>query len=185
MQITAVDQENNLFSITDVCPPDLVNKIMTTDWLSLPWQRQPGQETWARRRIQEQALPWNTEWVQHMNYIWPQIEQVYGHSLQSYMGTAWWLDEPGFTCPMHTDGELSGSIQLTWIGADPNLGTAFYWHKDPETLRYQTPMVPNSGYMMRNLADSTGYRKLLWHAMLHPVPENTFRLCSYIWVIPK
>jgi hypothetical protein len=46
-------------------------------------------------------------------------------------------------------------------------------------------MVPNTGYIMINQPDETGYRKLLWHAMLTEVPEDSFRLTSYSWMTPK
>lgn len=184
MQITSIDQDNNLFRITDVFSQDLVDKILATDWINLSWERQPGQESWARRSIPDSTLPWNDQYTQEIQALWPQIEEAYGAPMYHYMGTAWWLDEPGFTCSMHTDGELPGSIQLTWFGAE-NSGTTFYWDNNTATVRYQNPMIPNSGYMMKNLADATGYRRLLWHAMLNPVPANTFRLNSYIWIQPK
>lgn len=185
MQITPVDSENNLFRVQTVFPDELVQKIVTTPWMELAWQRQEGQESWPRRRINNDAIPWINDWDQHMNKIWGYVEQQLGIVTHGYTGTAFWLDEPGFTCGMHTDGELPGSLHLTWIGTESTHGTAFYWHKDPNTLRYQVPMEPNSGYIMINQPDNTGYRKLLWHAMLTPVPENTFRLTSYTWILPK
>lgn len=185
MKIVSTDHENNLFRITNVFPDNIVKKILATDWQSLPWERQEGQENWARRRINETAIPWIDQWTQYMELIWPEIEQQLGIPIHNYSGTAFWLDEPGFTCSMHTDGELPGSLHLTWVGSELTHGTAFYWHKDPATLRYQVPMEPNAGYIMINQPDETGYRKLLWHAMLTPVPENTYRLTSYTWITPK
>jgi hypothetical protein len=35
---------------------------------------------------------------------------------------------------------------------------------------------------MINRANQNGYRNLLWHGMLEPVPRNTFRLTSYTWI---
>jgi hypothetical protein len=58
MQVTPVDQDNNLFAITDVFPQPLVDQIISTDWMTLPWQRQEGQELWSRRRIDNAALSW-------------------------------------------------------------------------------------------------------------------------------
>lgn len=186
MQINAVDSENNLFRVLDVFPQELVDKVLATDWLQLPWTRQEGQESWSRRRIDLTSIPWISEWDTYMSdIVWPSLEANTGIKLQQYAGTAFWLDEPGFTCSMHTDGELPASLHLTWVGSEPTHGTAFYWYKDPATLRYQVPMEPNAGYIMINRPDSTGYRKLLWHAMLTPVPENSFRITSYSWVIPK
>lgn len=185
MLITAVDHYCDLFVIQDVVPESLVKKILTTPWLDLPWQRQEGQESWTRRRIDNQSLPWIAEWDQWFEQHMPMIERSIGRKLRGYQGTAWWLDEPGFTCAMHTDGEMPGAMQLTWMGNHPDLGTAFYHYKNPDTLRYQFPMQPNSGYIMINSLDSSGSRHLQWHAMLTPVPENSFRLCSYSWLSEK
>lgn len=185
MQVTPVDRELNLFRVEDILPPALVEKVLATDWMSLPWARQEGQELWKRRRIRDSAIPWVDEWHTEMNKIWPELERQLGRPIHGYQGTAFWIDEPGFTCSMHTDGELPGSLHLTWIGNNITHGTAFYWHKDPNTLRYQVPMQANAGYVMINQADETGYRRLLWHAMLTTVPENSFRLTTYSWLTPK
>ena len=179
MQIISIDNENNLFKVEDLLTQDLVEQVLATDWLNIPWQRQEGQENWARRRLENSALPWADQWDQQLSQVWNDIAKAVGVELQPYYGTGFWLDEPGFTCGIHTDGEMPGSLHMTWIGP----GTAFYWHKDSSTLRYQVASSPNSGYIMINCADETGYRKLLWHAMLTPV-EN-FRITSYTWITPK
>lgn len=181
MQITPIDQDNNLFFIKDVFPQSLVDQLMTTDWKALPWQRQEGQEQWARRRIDNSALQWNFEWDDFCQQLWPTIAQHIGYKMSNYQGTAWWLDEPGFTCSMHTDGEMPGAMQMTWIG-NVNLGTSFYHYKTPDTLRYQFEVSPNTGYIMINRPGVDGYRKLQWHAMLNPVPVDQFRLSSYSWI---
>lgn len=182
MQIRPVDNENNLFLVENIMPPELVRKVLATDWLGLPWARQEGQENWKRRRIDNSAIPWIKEWDDYASKIWPDIALHIGRELEGYQGTAFWVDEPGFTCSMHTDGELPGSMHLTWFGARHTHGTAFYWYKDPDKLRYQFPMIPNNGYIMINKPDEIGYRQLLWHAMLTEVPENSFRLTSYMWM---
>ena len=46
MQITPVDEYNNLFEVKDIMSPELVEKVMSTPWLDLPWIRQEGQEHW-------------------------------------------------------------------------------------------------------------------------------------------
>jgi len=179
MQITAVDPDNNLFCVQQAMPDHLVQKVLSTPWLDLPWQRQEGQTLWSRRRINDAAIPWLDEWNQVCSkLLWPAIEAATGTKIAHYQGTAFWIDEPGFTCSMHTDGEMPGSMQLNWIGTK-DLGTAFYWYKDPTALRYQTTFEPNTGYIMINSSDATGYRPLMWHAMLNPVPANSFRLTSY------
>lgn len=181
MQITPVDQELNLFCVENIFPQSIVDQVLATDWMSLPWQRQEGQELWPRRRIHENAIPWIAQWHAHFESIWDQLGQQLGINIQPYQGTAFWIDEPGFTCSMHTDGEMPGSLHLTWRGP----ATEFYWYKDPSTIRYRALSCPNCGYIMINQADTTGYRRLLWHAMPTPVELNTFRLTTYTWITPK
>lgn len=180
MQITPVDSECNLFRVENVFSQDLVHKVMSTPWLDLEWHKQDGQENWSRRRIMDSAIPWIDQWHRELNESWHQIGEQVGTPTAGYTGTAFWIDEPGFTCSMHTDGELPGSLHLTWVGS----GTTFYWYKDPMSVRYQVPSCPNAGYIMINQPDDTGYRRLLWHDMPHPVPQNLFRLTTYSWINP-
>jgi hypothetical protein len=191
MQINAVDDENNLFWVKDIIPEDLVEQIMHTPWMDLPFVRQQGKGFLRRRKIDNSKIAWIHQWDQHCQHTWPTIAEKLNIPIHPYMsscdypGTAWWVDEPGFTCAMHTDGEMPGSMQLTWIGADAQLGTSFYHYKNPESLRYQFAMQPNSGYIMINTPDGQGARHLQWHAMLTPVPVDSFRLCSYSWLSEK
>lgn len=181
MLITPVDHEHNLFRITDVFPKNIVDLVANEDWTKLDWARQEGQENWKRRRIKHSSISWIDQWHDHFRSIWPDVERQLGVPIHGYTDTAFWIDEPGFTCSMHTDGEMPGSLHLTWKGP----GTSFYWYKDTTTLRYQVPSTVNSGYIMINQPDSGGYRKLLWHAMLDPVPADSYRLTTYTWIMPK
>lgn len=184
MQITPVDSDNNLFRVEDVFSETLVDRVLSTNWLEVPWRRQEYQENWNRRRVEVESLDWFPHWEQEMSMLIDDVSQAVGYELGTYGGTAFWLDEPGFLCPLHTDGELPGSFHLTWIG-DRDQGTTFYNSKNDTDIRYQVPMTPNAGYVMINLPDSTGYRRLLWHGMLHPVQDNKFRLTSYSWLFPS
>ena len=185
MQITAVDSEHNLFQVQDVFSSDLVDQILATPWQDIAWQEHiPGQFR-PRRKIQNSALPWIKEWDAACEKLWPALETTLGTKLLVYNGTAWWLDEQDYINELHTDGNLPGAMQLFWVGALPNLGTAFYHYKNPDCIRHQFIMTPNSGYIMFNPEDSTGFKKLIWHGMLTPVPKNTFRLTSYTCLTPQ
>jgi len=181
--MSPVDQDQDLFAVTNVAPTGLVDEILSTPWLDLPWSRQGGQESWLRRRIDTDALSWYGLWNECISSQWHLIENNARRSLQ-YQGTAWWLDEPGFCCQIHTDGEMPGALHLMWIG-DAGLGTTFYHYRDLAHVRYQFPFLANCGYLMINQADTTGYRKLQWHAMMQPVPQHCFRLTSYTWLVPR
>jgi len=179
MQIIPVDDQNNLYVIQDLLPQSMVDKVLSTSWESIPWQRQDGQENWLRRCIDDSKLIWFGEFEQNLSQLWNQIAQSIGREILPYQGTAWWLDEPGFTCPLHTDGEMPGSMQITWFG-DADTGTTFYYYKDSSSLRFQVPVKSNCGYIMINTADNSGYRKLQWHGM--PACTQHFRLTSYSWI---
>ena len=74
MQIIPIDNENNLFRVEDLLTQDLVEQVLATDWLNIPWHRQEGQENWARRRLKNSALPWTDQWDQQLMIL--ELKQV-------------------------------------------------------------------------------------------------------------
>lgn len=186
MLINPIDLDNNLFEVIELMPSHIVQKVLDMPWLELKWIKQEGQELWPRRRILDSELSWLAEWDQHLESCRNEIATKIGTPINQSPNTAttFWLDEPGFTCPIHTDGEMEGSLHISWIGKE-NLGTTFYNFKDPNTVRRQFNFCTNNGYILLKNADNTGYRNLQWHGMLNPVPENTYRLTSYTWLYPS
>lgn len=184
MLIEPVDEYRNLFRLENVFPDNLVKSIVNTDWFSVPWRKQEGQEIWPRRRLEESSLSWIEQWHECCRQLWPVLGAHINWQVQDYFGTAWWLDEPEFWSPIHTDGEMPGAIQIYWIG-ESHLGTGFYHYKNENSLRHQFDFRCNCGYMMLNVPNDHYYRHLQWHGMVIPVPANTFRLSSYSWIFPK
>ena len=185
MQITPVDQDHNLFAVIDLVPQSLVDKILETDWLSLEHTLTEGNRL-LRRQVQNNQLPWINEWHNCMRQTWQSIVEQTTCNHLNYADTGFWIDMPTYTCPIHTDGELPGSIQMYWIGADTNIGTTWYHHKNQlDQTRHVFKFIPNTGYIMINQPEPNGYRKLQWHGMLTPVPDNSFRVSSYSWLTNK
>jgi len=187
MQITPVDQDHNLFAITDLIPQFLVDKITQTPWVSLKYQLEEGNRN-LRRRIFNDQLHWINEWHDYIIQAWTVIEKETNCAhleCQNTDSTGFWIDMPSYTCPMHTDGELPGAIQMYWIGPSEDIGTTWYHYKDPNSIRHSFKFKPNTGYIMINQPGSDGYRKLQWHGMLMPVPDNSFRVSSYSWLTNK
>ena len=184
MNIVPIDQ--HLFFVQDFASLELVNKILNTDWLSLSYQRTQFRKDgtpWLRRQIDDSAIEWHAEWKEFLEQRWKEILNQLGDlswPYPTYPSSTFWVDEPGFDCKIHTDGELPGSMQLYWIG-NPDLGTVFYNDKSGETVRGRFKFDTNQGYIMINLPDQNNYQPLQWHGMLTPVPYNTFRLSSYVW----
>jgi hypothetical protein len=183
MKITPVDHYHDLFYIEDIISNELVEKILTTPWLSLSWDRQEGQAHMNRRRIDNSELEWIHEFDRAMVAHKEQIIKHCGINDFWYLSTGFWVDEPGFECKIHTDGTLPGSIQLNWIG-DINLGTTFYHDEHGLQTRQRFISRPNQGYLMINLPDRTGNRHLQWHGMTNAIPEGTYRVTSYSWITP-
>jgi hypothetical protein len=183
MQLVPIDHINNLFQVSNAVSSDLEKKIVSTEWTRLQFVKQPGQETWSRRLIINDQLEWINQWDQEMHNSWQKLQEIIKVELYPYVETAFWLDEPGFACGIHTDGDLPGSLQLNWIG-DKNLATEFYHTKNFYDKRFSQPFIPNTGYAMVNMPGKDGSRYLQWHGMLNPVPQSTVRVTSYVWLLP-
>lgn len=182
MKLTAIDQDQNLFLVQDILEPDLVQQILATDWLALPWTRGYLQETWKRRKIVSKNIPWFNEWTKTINQAWQEITIMLGDrgwGYPTYPDSNFWLDEPGFDCNIHVDGGLIGAMQLYWIG-DIDTGTCFYNTKRLEDVRYKFDFLPNQGYLTVNKPTAENFSPLQWHAVPVAVRENTFRVSSYI-----
>ena len=179
MRIEPVDHDVNLYTISDVYSDDLVAKIQATPWLEQSWQPQPNQESWSRRRIELMNLSWCKQWEQETRRSWFQLSMALKRPLLKYniAYTCFWVDMPGFTCGLHTDGHLPGAIQLAWHGAVDS-STRFYIDEDRKQVRLHEPFVANSGYVMVNRTGQ--FREPgLWHDMPVPVPDNQYRVTSY------
>ena len=190
MQIAPIDQDNNLFEIINLIPQSLVEKITQTPWLNLEYTLEDGHKKLRRRINKDRQLPWIDEFHACIDQAWETIVKHTGCDHLEYLNldgsaTGFWIDMPTYTCSIHTDGELPGAIQMYWIGASEDLGTTWYHYNDPITIRHSFEFKPNTGYIMINQQNPNGYRKLQWHGMLTPVPDNSFRVSSYSWLTNK
>jgi hypothetical protein len=176
-RFTPVDDRGRLWAVEDLLPEDQAQELIHTDWASLAWSPSGGQESWPRRQVD-----WDDPTAQRLgSYIsaqLPQINRALGTAFQQ-SGGHFWIDQPGFTVPLHTDGHVPNSMQMYWTMPGAEWGTGFYYYKNSAALMYQTVSQPNSGYIMLNHLAPDGSQPLLWHAMLNPVPEGTIRVSSY------
>lgn len=166
-----------IWQVTNLLPSEQVKEILATDWPSLEWVKGQKQEHWIRRQV-----AWNDPTAQQLgSYITkqlPAINQGIGTEFKTAAGF-FWIDEPGFTVPMHTDGHLANSLQMYWIAPDETYGTGFYNYKNPDSLLYQFLSRPNTGYLMLNHPNTDGSQLLQWHGMFQPVPTGHIRVSSY------
>lgn len=174
-EIIDTDGTGRIYQVNNLLTADEVADVMSTDWLSLPWKREELQEKWPRRWLIE-----CDRFNQLRNYVnsklWL-INQLTGKNF-SIMDTNWWIDEPGFTVSMHTDGHLPYTMQLYWDVPSEDFGTVFYYYKKVDSVRYKLLSIPNHGYLMDNHCEND-FQLLHWHAMLNKVPEGKIRVSSY------
>lgn len=176
-QFTPVDEGNRVWQVTDLLPQDQLQQLLKCDWQNLAWRPSGGQESWPRRQV-----TWDDPTVQRLSQLisaqLPQINLALGTEF-TRCGGHFWIDQPGFTVALHTDGHVPNAMQLYWIMPGPEWGTGFYRYKSTDSLLYQCTSRPNSGYIMLNHLAEDGSQPLLWHAMLNPVPEGSIRVTSY------
>lgn len=177
MKLTSLDEESRLWLVEDLLPADQVDEIVATDWNAVATGPSGGQESWSRRQI-----AWNNpialRYSEYINACLPEINRALGTEFKR-AGGHFWIDLPGFTCALHTDGHLANAMQLYWVVPGNDWGTGFYRHKRQDSLFYQFASVPNSGYIMLNHLEPDGSQPLQWHAMLNPVPMGHIRVSSY------
>jgi hypothetical protein len=166
-----------LWQVSDLLPPAQAAEIVTTDWRTVTTGPSGGQETWSRQQVLW-SDPVAQRYSGYINASLPAINLALGTEFKRSAGH-FWIDQPGFTVGMHTDGHVPTAMQLYWTVPGPDWGTGFYHYKNTNSLRYQFESRPNSGYIMLNHLDPDGSQPLQWHAMFNPVPTGTVRVSSY------
>ena len=172
-----VDDRGRIWQVEDLLPPDQLQELLTADWQNLAWSPGGGQESWLRRQVN-----WNDPHAQKLGrYITVQLPIINSALRTDFKQCSghFWIDQPGFTVGLHTDGHVPNAMQLYWTVSGPEYGTGFYRYKNKNSLLYQFKSISNTGYIMLNQLDQDGSQPLLWHAMLNPVPEGTIRVSSY------
>jgi hypothetical protein len=177
-KFTQVDDRGRLWQIDDLLPKEQADEITSTDWSTATTVLSSGQESWSRRQINGDN-PLIQQYVRYINNCLPEINSALGTEFKSMAAGYFWIDLPGFTVGLHTDGHVPNSMQLYWTVPSDAYGTGFYHYKQPDSLLYQFLSRPNSGYIMLNHPDEDGSQPLIWHAMFNPVPEGSIRVSSY------
>lgn len=171
--ITPADNQGNLFQVRNFLPEEFAQKMLSVDWLSEPFERMEYQFDWGRRKITSHPLL--EEMDKYIQANFNKINQACDITVE-HCWSIIWIDEPGFVVDVHLDNPgLCMSLQQYWTHNDIKLGTEFYFDDMGQEIRYRCPYEPNTGYIMLNNTKSQ------WHAMMTPVPENTYRLSTYTY----
>jgi hypothetical protein len=176
-KFTPVEPTNRLWQVTDLVTPEQAAEIAATNWSGLAVGLSGGQESWSRRQVNWDD-PTAQRYSAYINSTLPDINSALGTDYKT-AGGHFWIDLPGFTVGLHTDGHVPNSMHLYWTVPNSSYGTGFYSYKNPAHLLYQFLSKPNSGYIMLNHLNEDGSQPLFWHAMMNPVPEGHVRVSSY------
>ena len=174
-KFTCVDDRSRLWQVENLVTDDQLQDIISLDWIGI---EKSDHSAFLKRKIVDTK---NNDVQRVSSYITNnlhKVNQALGTSFHSCYGD-FWVDYPGFTIDMHTDGHLSNTMQLYWIVSGPEHGTGFYFYKNKSYLLYQFQSIPNTGYIMLNDLDPDGSQPLQWHGMFNPVPVNSIRVSSY------
>lgn len=176
MKITPVDSQKNLFVVENYYPAELLAEFLNTDHLLSPYTKENMQNKWPRRKL-----------ILEPESIYERVD-VYNkyqtHVIGSIIGvdivasdTGFWLDEPGFYMGPHLDNDgVQISMQIYLNDNIKELGTVFY--NTDNTIRHRLEYTVNTGYIMINGPEQ-------YHAMMTPVPKDSYRISSYSWLHPK
>ena len=157
-----------------------VAELINMDWLNFPYTQIQNQKHLHRRTINNNH-PLVDRASKYITDQLPAINNGIGTNFRIATGH-FWIDEPGFSIDIHTDGELPNAMQMYWFAPGDEFGTGFYNSRNANDLLYQFFSTCNTGYIMLNSLNEDGSQPLLWHGMLKTVPENCYRLTSYCFL---
>ena len=175
--ISCIDDRGHLWQVKNLVGADELNDIVNICWDKLP-NESMGVPAFLKRKV---ISPFLDDARRAGSYITKQLDSInksLNTNFQECNGN-FWMDLPGFTVDMHTDGHLTNVMQMYWIVPGPEFGTGFYFYKNKKYLQYQFQSFPNTGYIMLNHMGNDGYQPLHWHGMFNPVPPGCIRLSSY------
>jgi|TARA_B110000263_G_C14967931_1_gene355658 hypothetical protein len=176
MELTKIN--NYLYQVSNIVPDHIskdISEIILPYYESnkAQWSTQEAQEDFKRTMTTAHPLCAIVE--ESIRHELPYINETLGYKWNDVAGTRFWLDFPGFKCPLHLDGDLPIAMQLFWTG---ERATSFYNSNNENDLLFEFPMTPNTGYLMLNPVPT---ENTLWHGMCHTTTLT--RLSSYTYFV--
>ena len=193
MHITPVDDKDDLYAVSDVFDPALLDQLHSTDLLAYKWQKENMQEDLLRCKLKygEDDILHEIDSQINNKETLQQLSDTLGETVHG-VSSNFWLDLPGYTIGNHPDNPAVRSvIQIFLWPNHVSLGTEFFhntadkqeldkqgsWTNPTEEntnnlrVRKKFDYVVNTGYIMKN--------RYHIHGMTTPVPANSFRFSLY------
>ena len=177
MTLIPVDDKKDLFSVVDLYPESILDRLKQIVHLQSDWSRMDWQEDWNRRKVKTRPGSIYEEIDLFVKSKLPEIEHITNTSILS-CDTAFWLDEPGFTTRSHLDNDGVFIAMQVYLTEHPGVDMATEFYNENCTVRFKPKYQINHGYLMINNQNQ-------YHGMLTPVPDSTYRLSSYTWFYKK
>jgi hypothetical protein len=193
INIIAVDDRKDLFTVKDLITDKLMNELSKVELKDISWTKMEWQEDWKRRKLDVAPGSVLEQIEKEINSHAETIGKAIGRTVK-YITTIFWLDLPGFTVTPHIDNpEVDNAFQLYLKDCD-NAGTVFYDIKDNEieirddaqrwyyfgpidrstSIRHTCDCVKNTGYIMLN-------NKKQLHGVPTVLGKDDLRLSAYCY----
>lgn len=179
MRITAIDQHNDLFSVSDVLTDVLLQKLSQEPLSCMAYTKQEWQEDVPRRKLYQ--FPGSTlESIhEHINQQKHQIGDAIGQNIHS-IDTAFWYDQEGFDFTAHIDNPGVDKVMQIYLSDCKGAGTVFYNIDDSEVIEYDdeqqynyTGIHPPANVREQfEFETNTGYLMINHRRQLHGVPNK-------------
>ena len=176
MKIVAIDNRNDLFSVSEIIDYDVLDQFNNIDLNTVSCSKFPFKYERFPRNVIES---FDNEVISEVRYQISKSVETVNRELDTSFGNVrpedvklWW-DLPGFSSCLHLDNStVLNSMQIYLGEANENLGTVFYNSNNREDVRYRFKYIKNTGYIMFN-------NEHQYHSMEDIITKNDKRISSY------
>jgi hypothetical protein len=171
MLIKPVDDKQDLFSVSNALPKQLLEELNKIPLDAAPFTKMEWQEDMPRRRLVQMPESVFEKIHNYINEQKQQLGMVLGKDV-SHIDTAFWYDLEGFTFPSHVDNAGVKDVLQIYLTDCADAGTVFY---EGEQQRIKFDCITNTGYLMINNENQK-------HGVPHVLGKNDTRLSLYCWI---
>lgn len=175
MKFESINSDSTLYAVSQIFPDDIVEKLDTVDWASLPSNKFDSDRL---NLIMPLHLLTSLSYYFY-NTINPAIESAAKIKFLNpeNFSISVWLNEPGYQSNIHIDGSLPATMQIYWRPTDrSDCGTWFYNTRDENDILHYFANTKNTGYLSFPQIAS----QPLWHGTKGKLEPGIFRLCFMI-----
>jgi len=196
MNITPIDDLNNLFAVKDVLTEELLRELSQVNLIDVPWEHQKSQEDKNRRSITVEPNSIFDRIDRHIDSKKSIVEEALAISIEQ-IWSVFWLDLETFRVSRHIDNPSVTSVLQVYLTNNESSPTIFYdvdeslikTRDTPQKYYYEDTKVPTIRHQF-DCMQNTGYMMVNGKTQLHGNPDmyigpNEQRLSVYCHIIEK